>query len=87
MKLYMVVIRDIQANVFGQPMFVATVGGAIRSFGDEINRADEKNVMYHHPEDFELYELGWYGDGDAAFSLNKDGPKQIATGKQFATAR
>lgn len=82
MKMTIVVVRDIAANVFAQPMFVASVGGAIRSFGDECQREDKGNIMFQHPEDFELYELGWYGDGDAHFELHAT-PKQIAVGSNY----
>ena len=33
-------------------------------------------------EDFEVYELGWYGDGDAYFELLET-PKQIAVGSNY----
>ena len=82
MKLQIICVRDIKANVYGQPQFVANVGGAIRSFGDECSRAAADNIMYNHPEDFELYDLGWFGDGDAHFELHP-APKQIAVGSNY----
>ena len=42
MKLHIVVIRDIKANVFAQPQFVANIGGFIRSFADECQGDPEK---------------------------------------------
>lgn len=82
-KMHIIVIRDIKANVYAQPQFVASIGGAIRSFGDEIQRVDANNVMNKHPEDFEMYELGWYGDGDAHFELLPE-PRQIAVGSNYS---
>lgn len=82
MKLHIVVIRDIKANVFAQPQFVPSIGGFVRSFGDECQREDANNLMFKHPEDFEAYDLGWYGDGDAHFELH-DKPKQIAAGSNY----
>lgn len=82
MKMHIVVVRDIQANVFAQPMFTASLGGSIRSFGDECQREHKDNIMYNHPQDFELYELGWYGDGDAHFELLEK-PRQIAVGTNY----
>lgn len=82
MKLHMVAVRDIKANVFGQPNFVLSLGGAIRGFGDECQREGKDNLMYNHPEDFELYHLGWYGDGDAHFEVLAK-PEQIAIGGNY----
>ena len=42
----------------------------------------EKSTLAKHPEDFEVYELGWYGDGDAYFELLET-PKQIAVGSNY----
>lgn len=83
MKLAIIAIRDIKANCFGQPNFVTNIGSAIRSFGDECQREDRNNMLYMHPEDFELYELGWWGDGDAHFEIYNDGPRQIAVGSNY----
>lgn len=81
MKYKMVCIRDRAADCFGVPNFVVSIGAAIRSFGDEVNRADEKNPLYNHADDFDLYELGEYDDEAADFSL--PGPRQIAIGKDL----
>jgi hypothetical protein len=81
MKLVIVVIRDIVANVYAQPQFVASLGGTIRGFGDEINRAAEDNPLYKHPEDFEMFTLGVYDDSDASFELTK--PVSVAVGKNL----
>lgn len=57
MNLHIVSVRDIVANVFGNPVFVNSVGGAIRSFGDEVNKKDG-NPFALHPEDYELVKIG-----------------------------
>lgn len=82
MKMFIVVIRDIKANVYAQPQFVASIGGFVRGFGDECQREAPDNIMSKHPEDFEAYELGWYGDEDAHFELHPK-PKQIAIGANY----
>lgn len=84
MKLQIVVVRDRAADVFGQPFYVHTVGMAIRNFSDEINRADDKNPLYKHPADFDLYYLGEYDDAGATFDIGP--PRQIAVGKDLTTA-
>ncbi len=81
MKLLIVSVRDRSADVFGQPMFVTTKGGAIRSFGDEVNRRAEGNVLAAHPEDFDLYFLGTYDDSNAMFETVR--PESVAVGKDL----
>jgi len=76
MKLQIIAIRDIKADCYGQPNFVASIGAAIRSFGDECQREDQNNMLWKHPEDFELYHLGEYDDSCGEFS-SKDGESDI----------
>lgn len=82
MKLHIVVTRDIKANVYSQPQFVPNIGGFLRAFADECQGDTNTSIVAKHPEDFEVYDLGWYGDGDAHFEL-LDKPKQIAVGANF----
>lgn len=79
MKYLIVCVRDRAADVYGQPMHVTSLGGAIRSFGDEVNRADDGNMLYKHPEDFDLFELGTYDDSTGTYETFV--PRQIAVGK------
>jgi hypothetical protein len=60
MKLMVFSLRDVKAGTFLTPMFVPTVGLALRTLSDELNRAspDPSNVLAHHPEDFELFHIG-----------------------------
>lgn len=81
MRYHVLAIRDRAADVFGVPHFVASVGAGIRSFGDEVNRADTTNPLYNHPDDFDLYHLGEYDDSNGVFYQTPDGPRQIAIGK------
>ena len=81
MKLVMCSMKDRAADAYARPMFVPSVGVAIRSFSDEINREDKDNQLFAHPDDFDLYELGTFDDSNGRFELY-DEPKQIAIGKQ-----
>ena len=81
MKLHAVAIRDIKANVFAQPYFVSSIGGAVRAFGDECQRAEKDNLMYKHPGDFELYKIGEYDD--ATGELIPLPKEQIANGSNY----
>lgn len=88
MKMQIVAVRDIKANVYAQPMFVGSLGAAIRSFGDECQREDNNNVLYKHPEDFELWHLGEYDDADGSFYTVESSDsyfdkKQLAVGSNY----
>lgn len=67
MKYLVFGLKDLAADVFGQPMFALSKGAQVRSFGDEVNRADEKNPLYMHADDFDLYFVGTFEDADASF--------------------
>lgn len=82
MFLYVLTIRDRAANVFGQPVYNLSTGAAVRGFKDEINRSHEGNLLYTHPEDFDLYELGIYDDSDGTFKLHEK-PVQLCLGRDL----
>lgn len=79
MKYLVLAVRDRKADAFGTPTYHVSRGSAIRGFGDEINRPAENNMFHHHPEDFDLWELGTYSDQNGKFELHED-PVQIAIG-------
>jgi len=72
MKLVICVVRDSAADAYGVPMFVPTVGIAVRSFTDGVNRAEAENQLYQHPEDFVLYEAGTFDDQTARIEMLPD---------------
>jgi len=76
-----VIVRDIKADVYGNPMYVQSIGGAIRSFGDECQKTDG-NPFATHPEDYELYEFGEFNEQTGKFEL-LERPKQIAAGSNY----
>lgn len=73
-------IKDRAADAYLRPIFTNTAGQAIRIFQDEVNRNAEDNIMYKHPEDFDLYLLGEYDDSTGLLTA-KERPEQIAIGK------
>lgn len=62
MILHVVCVYDKISEAYGIPNFVPSVNSAIRSFTDEVNRPGDDNMLYKHPDDFELYFLGNYDD-------------------------
>jgi len=81
MKLVLCSVKDRAADAYGRPMFVPSVGVAIRSFSDEVNRQDADNQLFNHPDDFDLYELGEFDDNSGQFALHEL-PKLLSLGKQ-----
>lgn len=71
MKLFVMCARDVKADAFGNPYFAPSIAMAERSFGDEVNRAAEDNILYKHPEDFELYCLGTFDTSSGEFDVGK----------------
>lgn len=81
MKMIVVSIKDRAAHAFGRPFYVPSVGVAIRSFQDEVNRAAEDNQMFQHPDDFDLFDLGSFDDNSGCFELYES-PVLLTLGKQ-----
>lgn len=85
MKLIVCAVRDIKSNLFDRPFFVQSVGSARRSFGDEVMREDVNNILYKHPHDFELYQLGVYDDETGTFDCGT--PIQLAVGSDYVVVK
>jgi len=73
-------VKDRAADAYGRPLFVPSVGLAIRSFSDEVNREATDNQMYHHSDDFDLFELGTYDDSTGIIECHSQ-PKLLTLGK------
>ena len=73
-------VRDNAAEAFGRPMYLQSLGVAIRSFTDEVNREDKDNQLFNHPDDFDLYELGVFDDFTGKYDI-RDNPSVIVRGK------
>jgi len=85
-KLKIVAVRDRAAEAFMRPFFVPSIGVAIRSFGDEINREALDNPMFQHPDDYDLYLLGEYDEDFGYLSQAGNPPVTIlARGKDLKT--
>lgn len=81
MKYQLVSVEDSAAGAFGRPIFAQSSGAAIRSFSDEVNRSNDENVMFHHPEDFSLYDLGTFDDESGRFNVHEQ-PILLVTASQ-----
>lgn len=79
MILSVFTVRDRATDQFGTPMFMVNNGQAIRSFSDEINRADKDNQLFNHSEDFDLYRIGTFNTDSGEFDVGR--PEQLVIGK------
>lgn len=66
--LFVCAVFDVQSQAFARPLFVAAKGVAVRMVADEVNRAAADNLMYQHPEDFRLFELGSWDENTGLFA-------------------
>jgi hypothetical protein len=53
-------VYDTKAQCYAPPFFMASVGSAVRAFGDLAN--DRQSTINKHPEDYILYEIGTFDD-------------------------
>lgn len=65
MILKIFALRDSAIDAYGRPFYAVTRGSAIRSLQDSLA---EKSEISRHPEDFELFEIGEYNDGDGVLT-------------------
>lgn len=69
-KLTVVAVSDRAVGAFNRPFFAPSKGAAIRSFIDEVNRAE--SPMAQHPEDYELHYLGEWDEDNAHFATDPE---------------
>jgi hypothetical protein len=81
MKYAVCAVKDRAVNAFNRPIYVPTVGVAIRSFTDEVNRKDSE--LANHPEDYDLYELGSWDDETAIYT-SLEVPRVITRAQDIA---
>lgn len=73
-------VLDVAAGAYQRPIFVASTGVAVRMFQDEVNREAGDNVMFHHPEHFQLFEIASYDDALGSFCSVVPAPRLLAMG-------
>ncbi|AXH75891.1 MAG: nonstructural protein [Microviridae sp.] len=77
MATYLAVcVRDEALQAFNRPFFVNSVGFAMRSFEDEVNRKSPDNPMSSHAKDFSLWHVGSF-DEDTAKLVSLDVPVRL----------
>lgn len=76
-------VRDSAANLYNRPFYVPNVNLARRSLQDQLagNQPGDETIR-RHPEDFELYELGFFEEETAKFELHPS-PKLVVRAKDL----
>ncbi len=77
-------VYDQKAEAYLPPFFFTTLGQAIRAFADSTN--DPNHMFNKHPEDYTLFVLGTYDDGNAAFTSHVT-PTSMGTALEHKTQR
>lgn len=81
MTLHTVVaVRDTAAEAFAAPFLVPNNAVALRSFKQEVNRADPNNNLANHSKDYELWALGTFDDYSGKF---QEDPQRIARASDY----
>jgi len=75
MKMHIITLRDLKANVYLPPMYVPNLFAAQREISDVLN-GTEKREWAKHPEDFELLHSGDWDTETNRYEL-KENPQQI----------
>lgn len=82
MKRVVCAVFDSAAALYGQPVFVPSVGVALRSFIDEVN--NKESAMFGHPDDYTLFYVADFDDATGEFSLPERGLVSLARGKDVS---
>lgn len=78
--LTIVSVKDRAVDAYNRPFYVPTIGAAIRSFTDEVNRKDSE--MQAHPEDYDLYDMGTFCDQTGTFLSAEGGIPRVISRAQ-----
>lgn len=84
MKFHILAIRDSAADVYTVPQFVPSIGGFVRSFGDQVAKKEPGDSLGAHPEDFEVFHIGEYDDSNAQFDIFSV-PKSVCRGADYVS--
>lgn len=73
MTVYCVMaVFDSAAQGYAMPFCAPSRGVAVRTFTDEVNRADKDNVLYQHPDDYELRHLAMWDSDSGLYTASAD---------------
>lgn len=67
-RLAVLSVRDTVADTFGRPFYAPNEASGVRSVRSEVANP-QAGPLHEHPDDFQLFHLGWFDDQTAAFEL------------------
>lgn len=70
MKIGVFSVYDKKTAAYMQPFFQVTRGQAMRTVQDTMN--DENSLIGRHPEDFALYQVGFFDDLEGVCGLQEE---------------
>lgn len=73
-------VYDSKAHVFNLPFYQPTTPAAIRMFSDLCN--DAQSMVFRHPGDYVLYEIGEYDDSIGKFTSYSE-HHHLGVGSQY----
>lgn len=74
-------IRDGACEAFMRPFFAQAAGAAIREFADLANNPE--HPVGQHPEDYTLFEIGWFDEATGEICGLELGPRSLGNGSTF----
>lgn len=74
-------IRDGATEAFMRPFAAQAPGAAIREFQDLAN--DQDHPIGQHPEDYTLFEIGFFNEASGELEPLEQGPRSLGNGLTF----
>lgn len=81
-KLEIFAIFDKKGDDYGVPFFQLSTGVAKRTFSDLV--LDPRSFLYAHPEDYDLYFLGYYYSDSGR--IESEHPRYVCSAAEFSAA-
>lgn len=76
------VVKDRAIDVYNQPFTQTTVAQGVRGFTDEINSDPTRSGVAQHPDDYDLYVIGYY-DEQGGTIKPLEAPELVVRGKDL----
>lgn len=74
-------VFDSAVQSHGRPMFFQSIGVALRSFTDEVNRVADDNSLNRHPDDFDLRYVADFEEETGTFHVPEEGKRVLVRAK------
>lgn len=82
MKQPVLCVKDRALDSYNAPWTQTTTAQAVRSFTDEINTDPERSQVAKHPDDYDLYIVGYF-ENDTGILEPLERPQLVVRGKDL----